>query len=56
MWLNLPSSDLKKAKEFFVKVGFEMNEMHQAPHMVSMFVGSKKTVVNLFHQSILRKT
>lgn len=55
MWLNLPSADLKKAKEFFVKIGFEMNEMHQAPHMVSMYVGANKVVVNLFQQSLFQE-
>ena len=53
-WLNLSSKDLVKAKEFFVKIGFVMNERHQAPHMVSMFVGKSKTVVNLFNEEIFR--
>lgn len=53
-WINLPSKDLVKAKEFFKKLGFEMNEQHQAPHMVSMFVGHKKVVVNLFIESLFQ--
>ena len=53
-WLNLSSKDLTKAKEFFIKLGFEINERHSAPHMVSMFVGNKKTVLNLFSESMMQ--
>jgi predicted lactoylglutathione lyase len=53
-WLNLPSKNLPKAKEFFVKLGFKMNEAHQMAHMVSMFVGNKSTVVNLFTEELFR--
>jgi len=31
-----------------------MNEHHQAPHMVSMFVGHKKVVVNLFKEDLFQ--
>jgi predicted lactoylglutathione lyase len=53
-WLNLPSKDLAKAKEFFVKLGFKMNERRSAPHMVSMFVGKKNIVVNLFAENMFQ--
>lgn len=53
-WLNLASKDLKKSKEFFTKLGFVMNERHQAPHMVSMFVGNKGVVLNLFSEQMLQ--
>ena len=29
-WLNLASKDLAKAKEFFINLGFEINDKHQA--------------------------
>lgn len=54
LWLNLPSKNLPKAKEFFQKLGFEMNERHGGSHMVSMFVGSKKVVVNLFTEELFQ--
>lgn len=54
LWLNLPSKNLPKAKEFFQKLGFEMNERHAGSHMVSMFVGSKKVVVNLFTEELFQ--
>jgi len=53
-WLNLPSRDLVKAKEFFIKLGFTINERHQAPHMVSMFVGNKNVVLNLFIENMFQ--
>ena len=54
LWLNLASKNLEKAKEFFIKLGFEMNEAHKAPHMVSMFVGNKKMVINLFKEELFK--
>ncbi len=53
-WINLASQDLVKAKEFFMKLGFTINERHKAPHMVSMFVGNKQTVVNLFNADLFK--
>ncbi len=53
-WLNLSSKNLPKAKEFFIKLGFIMNERHQAHHMVSMFIGNKKTVLNLFTEELFQ--
>ena len=53
-WLNLASKDLLKAKEFFSKLGFEMNNRHSSSHMVSMFIGNKKTVLNLFSETLLQ--
>ena len=53
-WLNLSSKDLVKAKEFFTKLGFTMNDRHTGPHMVSMFIGNKKIVLNLFSEDMLK--
>lgn len=54
-WINLPSKDLNKARKFYTDLGFEMNTMHAAPHMVSMFLGSKKIVVNLFDEALFKE-
>lgn len=54
LWLNLSSKNLPKAKEFFSKLGFIMNERHQAPHMVSIFIGSNKIVLNLFTEELFQ--
>ena len=53
-WINLSSKNLPKAKEFFVKLGFIINDRHQAPHMVSMFIGNKMTVLNLFTEELFQ--
>ncbi len=53
-WINLSSKDLKKAKEFFVQIGFVLNERHSAPHMVSLLVGNKKVVLNLFTENLFQ--
>ena len=52
-WLNLASKDLARSREFFVKMGFAMNDAHPNPHMVSMFIGRKKIVLNLFPATTL---
>ena len=53
-WLNTSSKDLKKAKDFFLKIGFVMNERHGNPEMVSMFIGNSKTAMNLFPESTFK--
>ncbi len=53
-WLNLASKDLKKAKEFFIGLGFLINDRHSAPHMVSLFLGHKKVVLNLFAENLFQ--
>lgn len=55
LWINLPSKDIAKAREFFTKIGFEINSRHQAPHMLSLFVGSNKVVVNFFQESLFKE-
>jgi predicted lactoylglutathione lyase len=53
-WLNLASKDLPKAQAFFSKLGFEINERRSNPGMVSMFIGNKKVVLNLFPAEVLQ--
>lgn len=55
LWINLPSNDLARAKKFFTSLGFEMNTAHEAAHMVSMFVGANKVVVNLFDSKMMKE-
>jgi predicted lactoylglutathione lyase len=55
IWINLPSTNLSGAKKFFTAIGFEINKMHEAPHMVSMFVGQNMVVVNLFDSNLFQK-
>ena len=55
IWINLPSTNLPNAKKFFIEIGFEMNTIHDAPHMVSMFVGTNRVIVNLFDSKIFQQ-
>lgn len=55
LWLNLPSKDLPRAKKFFTELGFEMDKAHEAPHMVSMILGSNRVIVNLFPDELIQK-
>ncbi len=53
-WLSIASKNLPKAKEFYSKLGFEINSKHADPDMVSMFVGDKNVVLNLFSEKFLK--
>ncbi len=55
IWLNLASNDLSKAKKFYEDIGFEINKQHVAPHMVSMFVGKGRLVINLFEEKLMEQ-
>jgi predicted lactoylglutathione lyase len=39
-WLNLSSKNLPKAKEFFIKLGFTMNDRHQASRSSALRIDS----------------
>lgn len=53
-WLNISSKDLNKSRDFFIKLGFKINERHSGPHMVSLLMGSKNVVLNIFPESALK--
>jgi len=54
-WINLPSKDLEKARRFFTAMGFELNAPPSSSPMVSLFVGGKKIIVNLFTEAYFRE-
>jgi predicted lactoylglutathione lyase len=53
-WLSLAANDLDKSRAFFQSIGFVINDAHASPGMVSMFVGNKRVVVNLFPAATLQ--
>lgn len=55
LWLNLPSGDLSRARNFFTEIGFEMNTSFDAPHMVSMVVGANRVIVNFFDEKMMQE-
>jgi predicted lactoylglutathione lyase len=54
IWINLPSTDLPRARKFFSEIGFKMDTVHETPQMVSMDVGQNKVVVNLFDSKMFQ--
>ncbi|MGH7494890.1 MAG: VOC family protein [bacterium] len=55
LWINLPVKDVKKAKEFFTKIGFVLNPQYgNSDHSASFLVGDKKIVVMLFAESAFK--
>lgn len=54
LWINLASNNIEKAKLFYQNIGFEINNKHSAPHMVSMFVGKDRIVINLFENNLMK--
>lgn len=44
-YLNLPTKDLNKTKDFFSKIGFELNEQQTNEKMLCFTVGEKKMTV-----------
>jgi predicted lactoylglutathione lyase len=51
IWINLPVKDVKRSREFFTKIGFELNPRHSGDGMACLLVGEKRVVVMLFEES-----
>ncbi len=55
LWINLPVKDVKKAKEFFTKIGFSLNPQYgNNDDSASFLVGAKNIVVMLFAESAFK--
>lgn len=54
-WINLSSKDISSSKIFFERLGFSINKKFEAPHMLSIFLGNKKIVLNLFTEDLFQK-
>ncbi len=50
IWLNFPVKDVNKTKDFYSKIGFNVNEKHTNANMVSFIVGKKNTAVLFFDE------
>lgn len=49
IWINLPVSDVARARDFFTAIGFRLNpDFGHGPDAVSFLVGEKEVVVMLF--------
>ena len=54
LWINLPVKDVKKSKEFFIKIGFTPEETHETADMTCVKVGEKNIAVLLFAEETLK--
>lgn len=54
LWINLPVKDVKKAKEFFTRIGFTPEEAHETADMSCVKVGEKNIAVLLFAEETLK--
>jgi predicted lactoylglutathione lyase len=55
LWLNLPVKDIAKAKDFFSKIGFRLNEkIGDSNEMACFLVGDKNTAVMLFPEKTFK--
>ena len=55
LWINLPVKDIKKSKEFFIKLGFSFDEGYvNKDEGACLVIGDKKIVVMLFKESIFQ--
>ncbi len=54
LWLNFPVKDVGKAKEFFTKIGFKLNEKQTNDEMACFEVGEKKMTVLFFAEETFK--
>ncbi|MEP6596244.1 MAG: VOC family protein [Ginsengibacter sp.] len=48
IWINLPVKDVKKSREFFRNIGFNINANHNTDGMAAISSGEGKAMVMLF--------
>lgn len=53
VWINFPSKNLAKTKEFLEKIGFELDEKSN-DQMVGFKIGAKQTAVMFFPEETLK--
>ncbi|MDR3681931.1 MAG: hypothetical protein P4L41_18315 [Flavipsychrobacter sp.] len=54
-WLNLPSKNVNKSREFFVQMGFKLNEQFgNNAHQASLMIGKKNVILMLFNEETFK--
>jgi len=48
IWINLPVKDVKRSREFFRNIGFNINPNHNTDQMAAISSGEGKAMVMLF--------
>jgi len=54
IWINLPVKNVKRSKEFFISLGFSVNEKMSGENSACIVIGSKNMAVMLFEESIFK--
>ncbi len=55
IWINLPAKNVSKSREFFIEMGFTLNERFgNSEDTASLFVGDKKVVLMLFKEATFK--
>ena len=56
LWINLPAKDINKSRDFFVAIGFQLNEsMGNSEHSAAIKIGSKNIILMLFEQNVFKQ-
>lgn len=54
LWINLAVKDVQRSRTFFTDLGFGINEQGSSEHSLSIWIGTKKTIVMLFDEQMFR--
>jgi len=54
LWINLPVKNAERSKEFFIKMGFKLNEHYSNSNSASLIVGEKNIVLMLFEEAAFK--
>lgn len=54
-WINIPSKDVKKAINFYTKLGFKLNPQHpNNEKAASLFIGQQNIVLMIFDETTFK--
>jgi predicted lactoylglutathione lyase len=56
VWINIPTRDIQKSKEFYLKLGYALREpVTDAPGIVQLIVDETHSILNLLEEPDFRK-
>ena len=56
IWINLPVKDVTKARDFFIAVGFKLNEgLGNSENSAAIEIGSKNIILMLLEQNFFKQ-
>ncbi len=54
IWINLPVKDVKRSREFFRNIGFNINPNHNTDNMAAISAGEGRAMVMLFPDAMFQ--